>query len=630
MRVSHLAAVATLVALLGAMFVAMGSVSAAPAGVTINFLDRDGLVSDDSEVEVWVTANSAALTASGGGVANLTLVKVGVSGELDTPPIDTDNNDSVTAAKPDESHFVIQVPKGTSPGTYVVSVEVTSDDSTVTTPYKASKELTVGDPGDAIDTVTLELDKYYTSDEDTPSNALDDVRKCGPAPSGATAAEKATEKTQGGVVSVSSVSSAPVCLIATVNNSLGKVTNDDDVATLYINTFRAGLIAVDSETGTPGQRSLTGDDAVAQYRFSVTASAAGIAVIEVDALGVGSRANDSIEITFTGNPDSLSVGAASDVLSQKDDAYKPEMTDDKGTDDTDDDVTTKAEEGGIIFEVTAADKASNDVALAPADIGDPKITDADDKDVTSKFVSGDDDNKMQKTNAPTVVQLRIGSPATAVTPGEYSVEVALSADGSKKASSTFVVAGGAAHVALTIDNATPSGDDEFVTATATVTDNADGSGNPVADGEQVTFSASGMDQILVNTDSDGATMTKDGKATATFVVVGPGRSVVSAIAGTGRDAERVESSVGAVEAEAMPEEEASVSCLSELSGFATWSCGVSADASEIFEMVSARGVSAIHLWNGSTWVRYSVVDDAMVPGSSDFMVTENDILYISN
>ena len=80
----------------------------------------------------------------------------------------------------------------------------------------------------------------------------------------------------------------------------------------------------------------------------------------------------------------------------------------------------------------------------------------------------------------------------------------------------------------------------------------------------------------------------------------------------------------------MPEEEASVSCLSELSGFATWSCGVSADASEIFEMVSARGVSAIHLWNGSTWVRYSVVDDAMVPGSSDFMVTENDILYISN
>ena len=36
------------------------------------------------------------------------------------------------------------------------------------------------------------------------------------------------------------------------------------------------------------------------------------------------------------------------------------------------------------------------------------------------------------------------------------------------------------------------------------------------------------------------------------------------------------------------------------------------------------------LWNGSAWVRYSVVDGTMVPGSSDFMVAENDILYISN
>ena len=46
-------------------------------------------------------------------------------------------------------------------------------------------------------------------------------------------------------------------------------------------------------------------------------------------------------------------------------------------------------------------------------------------------------------------------------------------------------------------------------------------------------------------------------------------------------------------------------------------------------MVTGRGVSAIYQWIGSTWARYSVVDDAMVPGSSDLMVTEKDILYIS-
>ena len=80
----------------------------------------------------------------------------------------------------------------------------------------------------------------------------------------------------------------------------------------------------------------------------------------------------------------------------------------------------------------------------------------------------------------------------------------------------------------------------------------------------------------------------------------------------------------------MPEEEASVACLSNLAGFSTWSCGVETSASEIFGFVSARGATAIHLWNGSAWVRYSVVDGTMVPGSSDFMVAENDILYISN
>ena len=80
----------------------------------------------------------------------------------------------------------------------------------------------------------------------------------------------------------------------------------------------------------------------------------------------------------------------------------------------------------------------------------------------------------------------------------------------------------------------------------------------------------------------------------------------------------------------MPEEEASVACLSTLSGFSTWSCGVDSSASEIFDLLIERGKTALHLWNGSAWVRYSVVEGTMVPGSSDFMVTKSDILYISN
>ena len=115
---------------------------------------------------------------------------------------------------------------------------------------------------------------------------------------------------------------------------------------------------------------------------------------------------------------------------------------------------------------------------------------------------------------------------------------------------------------------------------------------------------------------------------ARFVVIGPGTSKISAISGDGLAVVTVV--VGGDADDAMAEEEASVSCLSSLSGFSTWSCGVETSASEIFGLVSGRGATAVHLWNGSAWVRYSVVDGTEVPGSSDFMVAENDILYISN
>ncbi len=71
-------------------------------------------------------------------------------------------------------------------------------------------------------------------------------------------------------------------------------------------------------------------------------------------------------------------------------------------------------------------------------------------------------------------------------------------------------------------------------------------------------------------------------------------------------------------------------CLRNLNGSATWACGVESSASEIFGLVTGRGVTALHLWNGSAWVRYWVVDGTMVPGLSDYMVAENDIHYISN
>ena len=77
-------------------------------------------------------------------------------------------------------------------------------------------------------------------------------------------------------------------------------------------------------------------------------------------------------------------------------------------------------------------------------------------------------------------------------------------------------------------------------------------------------------------------------------------------------------------------DEVSLDCLSALNGFSTWTCNVDTTASALFGMLAERGATAVHLWNGSMWVRYAVVDGSEIPGSSDFTVTEDDILYISN
>ena len=75
---------------------------------------------------------------------------------------------------------------------------------------------------------------------------------------------------------------------------------------------------------------------------------------------------------------------------------------------------------------------------------------------------------------------------------------------------------------------------------------------------------------------------------------------------------------------------AEVERLSGMTGFASWLSEQTISASELFSALSEDGATAIHVWNGSSWVRYSVVDGNEVPGSVDFMVSLGNVLYISN
>ena len=602
------AALAVLAALAVALFAVMQPASAAPA-ISVEFDDSDGVVAAGTPVLVYV--HDASTGDEENQLAGFTVAEVQVSGELagteqpNVAPTSTTILAKGAEKTTDNENFTIEIPKGTTPGEYTVTAITTTVNSVT---LSKSAVLTVGDPGKGVDSVAITFRKSHILSSDA------NTRVCGAAPTDGTAVVENSERTD----DANAPLNEPICLTATVKNEHGATANSGDVKLLFI-TAEGGTIAGNADGDIPATGGAVIDSSRKPvYHFSVTRGSAGVVTVEVDA----GPAEGTEELTFTGAADTLSIGAASDVLAQSNDAYTAAVEDDTNTSDVDE--SADAVEGGIIFEVTAADKAGNTVDLAHTAVSDVKITDSNDKVVTASFNT---DNAMPKPGSTTVVQVRVGSKPTKVPAGEYTAEVSLVEVTGSAVSSTFTVSGDAANVEVSADNANPGDGDEFVTVTATVTD-ADG--NPVADNTPVRFAASGSDNVLFNTSSAASVNTTGGEAKAVFVVVGPGRSVVSAIAGGGRAAVVITSTAGAEPAEAMPEEEASVSCLSNLSGFSTWSCGVESSAAEIFGLVSGRGASAVHLWNGSEWVRYSVVEGNTVPGSSDFMVTEDDILYISN
>ena len=347
---------------------------------------------------------------------------------------------------------------------------------------------------------------------------------------------------------------------------------------------------------------------------------AGMVTVYAIVSGTGGAATTAPEtLNFSGSTTSIAVADATDTL-------RSVNVDDNGnpsTAESDHDTVTLAvtgmDDGGIV-----SDPGASYVIT---------ITDPDGKGVNSNKIAAEVGDYAGGKRVLTVTGK--GSQSSPLAAGEYTVTL----KGSLEASGMFAVAGSAAHIDLTVDDDAPTAVGQGIMFTVRVTDKDDGSGNPVVDGTVVTITASDVrgdnDSVLVLAlqgvdNNSGTVTTKDGEATGRLVAVGPGSAVVTASSGAGFAVVVIESTAGMVEPEAMPEEEASLSCLSSLSGFSTWTCDVEASASEIFDWISSRGATALHLNSNRMWVRYSVVDGAMVPGSSDFMVTKSDILYISN
>ena len=410
-------------------------------------------------------------------------------------------------------------------------------------------------------------------------------------------------------------------------NSLGAKANGRDINTIIVSAIGSNNIAIGGLSSAQGALTVTEASAstdTVKQKHTVVVSKSTPGTVDVTATVIGASGvatTETITLTFSGNPETHAVAAPADALAQENDVFQPAVKAVAANADATPPVVgveaKDAVEGGLKFEVTGSDEAGNQSALTTAQIT-ARVLDADDKNVSSKFSITED----IKENTNGVVVIRVGTGSEKLDAGTYTLETKLT--GKDTQETEFAVSGGAADVALAVSvNPDPLELGSLIDVTATVTD---ANGTAVADGTLVDFATGGsltLDEVgsIVNVKTD------DGVAKARFIVSkGDGLATIIADAGTATGV----TTVSLAAAGAMADEEASVACLSNLNGFATWSCGVESSASEIFGLVSGRGATAIHLWNGSAWVRYSVVDGTMVPGSSDFMVAENDILYISN
>ena len=544
---------------------------------------------------------------------------------------DSGSDEAATIAAQDVSaakYLELAVPVGTAPGEYTVSAIGTYQRGTTTHTLVKTAMLTVGDTVE-VETVTFDLSSprrtglmsYVPGAAPAALNpkAVDEVGGP-PNGTGKDGYEDDASTRESAIISVGSANNTEFSL--SILNRSGKPSEASAITSIVISTTGGSLQAkagqnyecdavrrtraceIDISTYADA-----GDPLPSKIRVLLSApETPGTAEVRAVVVAGGQvHAPDPVTITFYGPLAELSLSEPSGTLLSH---HTNAAGDDRDM---------------IKFTVNATD--ADDNAVRTPNVG-VKITDPDGVTVSpSKYMvhrSGALNHILELDNDT--------AKASAWKTGDYEITISQGALSQKVMFAVVGLTGKDEGVDLSVDNEAPDMISAKVVATAMVTDD---NGNAVADGTMVRFTSrdttGDSDSVLVLA-SDRDTPTKGGEAKATFVVIGPGSAVVTASADDQVDVAVVASTAGAPEPVVAPEPEpevASVDCLSNLSGFSTWTCGVDADVSEIFTMVSERGVTAIHLWNGTNWVRYSVVGGSEVPGSSDFMVTKTDILYIS-
>ena len=279
----------------------------------------------------------------------------------------------------------------------------------------------------------------------------------------------------------------------------------------------------------------------------------------------------------------------------------------------------------IRIEVTAADSSGNATELS----GSLSLTvrNPDGRTVSSSAIS----REQLARDGIGRVFIKLTALAASDSPlavGEYTLRVS---QGGVSGEGTFRVAGKAHAISMTAGEAVWESGVARITVTADVTDTE---GQAVADGTPVEFSADPVSADaaqLVLTGSSTVINTISGRASATYLVVTPGRALVRATA----------DSIGSPLVVTVPASppggggtEAAVG-LSGLDGLqvnahSSWRSATTARISELFAGLNARGISVVFKWDRALnrYVPYAEHSGQRLPGAVDFNIERDDVLWL--
>lgn len=323
----------------------------------------------------------------------------------------------------------------------------------------------------------------------------------------------------------------------------------------------------------------------------------------IDAAGEERQA-ESDALTFAGAASSLTLGAPSGALLNEAIA---------GTRDE------------IKIELTAAD-ASGHATQAPSRLT-LAVSDPSGRTVSRTAMSRE--RLDADANGRVYIELKtLAASSSPLTAGEYTLRV--SGGSAVAVERAFQVAGKAAAVELRVDP--PAWSSDNVGRLTVVAEVSDATGLQVADGTPVRFTTQGLGAQLIAQGSSSKT-TSGGRVSIEFLVVTPGRAVVTATADEQQGTEVVTIAAPTGGAGQGGPEPVSLAGLTttELGAAAVWLESTSTSASVLYDLLKPRGVSVLWTWDNDTrrWIGYGESRDGLAaPGAVDFSVNRGVTLWL--